>query len=235
MKKKSGFTKFLGEYSYIFVFIIIFIGYMIANNGITWPAAMNILRHSAAVGIIGIGMGMICLTGDIDLSVGSMLAIVSGFSVVIFNITDSVLLTLLFSLAFGAVLGLLNGLLVGRLEIPAFIATLATMLIFRSLSQYFCQHIGKDLIGGGSSVYKMINANEQYKPFYNFGNGKLFTIPNVGLILIAVTIAFVYLSTSTRFGKKVYAVGSNAKAAMMTGISVAHSKVLAFTIAGLLV
>ena len=235
MKNKSGLTRFLGEYSYIFVFVIILIVYMITNNGITWPAAMNILRHSAAVGIIAVGMGMICLTGDIDLSVGSMLAIVSGFSVVIFNITNSVLLTLLFSLAFGAVLGLLNGMLVGRLEIPAFIATLATMLIFRSLAQYFCQHIGKELIGGGSSVYKMVNANSQYKPFYNFGNGKLFTVPNVGLILIVVTVLFVYISTSTKFGKKVYAVGSNPKAALMTGISVPHIKVVVFTITGLLV
>ena len=92
MKNKSGFTRFLGEYSYIFVFVIILIVYMITNNGITWPAAMNIFRHSAAVGIIAVGMGMICLTGDIDLSVGSMLAIVSGFSVVIFNVTNSVLL-----------------------------------------------------------------------------------------------------------------------------------------------
>ena len=63
MKNKSGLTRFLGEYSYIFVFVIILIVYMITNNGITWPAAMNILRHSAAVGIIAVGMGMICLTG----------------------------------------------------------------------------------------------------------------------------------------------------------------------------
>ena len=111
---------------------------------------MNIFRHSAVIGIIGFGMGLICLTGDIDLSVGSMLALVSGFSVVIFNMTDNILLTFLFAVGFGAVCGLINGMLVGYGKIPAFIATLATMLIYRSFAQYYCQHIDKNLIGGGS-------------------------------------------------------------------------------------
>lgn len=98
---------------------------------------MNVFRHSAVIGIIGIGMGLVCLTGEIDLSVGAMLALDGGFSVIIFNMTDSILLTFLFAVAFGAVCGLINGVMVGFVEMPAFIVTLATMLMYRSFAQYF--------------------------------------------------------------------------------------------------
>ncbi len=126
---------------------------------------MNIFRHSAVVGIIGLGMGLVCMTGEIDLSVGSMLALNSGLSVIMFNITDHILMTLLFALLFGAVCGLINGLLVGYIKMPAFIVTLATMLIFRSFAQYICQHIDKALAGGGSSVYRMIKELSSYQRF----------------------------------------------------------------------
>lgn len=186
MKEKSKRTKFLSEYSYIAVYVIILIVYVITNHGLTMSGFMNIFRHSAVIGIIGFGMGLICLTGDIDLSVGSMLALVSGFSVVIFNMTDNILLTFLFAVGFGAVCGLINGMLVGYGKIPAFIATLATMLIYRSFAQYYCQHIDKNLIGGGSSVYRMANANTLYQAMYNMGNGKVLMVPIVGLSLIHI-------------------------------------------------
>ena len=144
-------------------------------------------------------------------------------------------MTFLFAVGFGAVCGLINGMLVGYGKIPAFIATLATMLIYRSFAQYYCQHIDKNLIGGGSSVYRMANANTLYQAMYNMGNGKVLTVPIVGILLIAVTIIFVYLTTETKYGKQIYAVGSNAKAARMTGIDVDKVKVSVFVIAGALV
>lgn len=228
-------SKYLGEYSFVIVFVLIFIIYVLTCNGLTWSGMMNIFRHSTVVGIIAIGMGLICLTGEIDLSVGSMLAFDAGFSVVIFNMTDNILLTLLFALIFGAVCGAINGVLVGYIKMPAFIVTLATMLIYRSFAQYFCQHMDKELLGGGSSVYRMANSAASYQTLYQFGNGKLATIPIVGLILIIMTVLFVYIATSTKYGKKLYAVGSNEKGAQMSGINVGLMKVTAFTVAGLLV
>lgn len=232
LRRAAGF---LAENSYILVFVAIFIVYTLTTNGLTWNGIMNIFRHSAVIGIIGVGMGLICLTGDIDLSVGSMLALDAGFSVIIFNITDSILLTFLFAVLFGCLCGFLNGLMVGLLKMPAFIATLATMLIYRSFAQYFCQHVDKALIGGGSSVYKMANSQSSYQALYNFGNGKISTIPIVGFILIAVTLVFVYITTCTKYGKKVYAIGSNLKSAHMAGINTALVKISVFIIAGALV
>lgn len=232
---KKGVLKQLGKYSYIVVFVLIFLIYMITSEGLTWAGTMNIFRHSAVVGIIAFGMGLICLTGEIDLSVGSMLALDAGFSVVIFNVTGSVILTLLFALFFGALMGLLNGVLVGYVKMPAFIVTLATMLIYRSFAQYFCQRMDKALIGGGSSVYKMSREMSSYQGLYDFGNGKVATLPTVGVVLVLITILFVYLTLNTKFGKKVYAIGSNENGAKMAGINVNLMKTTVFVITGLLV
>ena len=219
MKK---FGKIWSEYSFIFVLIVIFVVYAITSSGLTWSGVMNIFRHSAVIGIVALGMGLICLTGEIDLSVGSMLALTAGFAVMVFNVTGSIALTLLFCLAFGGV------------EMPAFIVTLATMLIYRSFSQYFCQHVDRKLIGGGSSVYKMDTAKDAYQALFGFGNGKIATIPTVGIVLIAMTVLFVYVSGWTKYGKKIYAIGSNFKAARMGGVNVSLMKISAFTICGIL-
>ncbi|MCD7868885.1 MAG: ABC transporter permease [Clostridiales bacterium] len=233
MKKSTGkIGKICGEYSYVLVFLAVFIVYAIASSGLTWSGVMNVFRHSAVIGIIGLGMGIICLTGEIDLSVGSMLALDAGFSVIIFNITDNIFLTLLFAVAFGILCGLVNGFMVGYMEMPAFIVTLATMLIYRSFAQYFCQHVDKELIGGGSSVYRMSNAKNSYQALYNMGNGKIATFPIVGIILLLLTILLIYVSTSTKYGKKIYAVGSNPKGARMAGINVPLMKISVFAIAG---
>lgn len=232
---KRSLSRLAGQYSYILVFVAVFLVWALTSSSLTWSGVMNIFRHSAIIGVLALGMGLVCLTGEIDLSVGSILAMDAGLSVVVFNATGSILLTLVFALAAGALLGAVNGVLVGIVEMPAFIVTLATMLIYRSLAQYLCQHLPKDLIGGGSSVYKMDTGLAAYQPFYGFGNGKFATLPLVGLVLLALTAVFVYLSTSTKFGKKVYAIGSNQKGARLAGIHVSAMKTVVFIICGLLV
>lgn len=233
--KMGRISGLCGEYSYILVFVGIFIVYTLTSNGLTWSGVMNVFRHSAVIGIIGIGMGLICLTGEIDLSVGSMLALDGGISVIIFNITDNIFLTLLFAVGFGAFCGLINGVMVGFIEMPAFIVTLATMLIYRSFAQYFCQHVDKALIGGGSSVYRMANDKVSYQALYDLGNGKLATFPTVGIVLIILTALFVYMTGCTKYGKKIYAVGSNLKGARMAGINVSVMKISVFVLCGALV
>lgn len=234
-KKSELIAQIWFQHSYIFVFILIFIVYAVTSNGLTWGGVMNIFRHSAVIGIIALGMGLICLTGEIDLSVGSMLALVGGFSVIIYNITGNILVTLLFAIAGGAICGFINGVLVGGVEMPAFIVTLETMLIYRSIAQYVCQHIPRDLCGGGSSVYRMDTKIASYQTFYQLGNGKIASIPYVGIVLLIMTLLFIYISTSTKFGKKIYAIGSNQKGAVLAGINVSLMKIIVFVITGVLV
>ena len=131
---KKSLTKTLGNYSFILIFAVILIAYLIINGGATTlSGVMNILRHSAVVGIMAFGMGLVIITGGIDLSVGSMLAMIGGLGVVAFNATSSVFVTLLTVLAVGCVLGFFNGILIGKVKMPPFIVTLATMLIYLSL------------------------------------------------------------------------------------------------------
>lgn len=230
LKPKLGtsITKIIGNYSFIFIFLIIFFVFLLINgSATTWSGVMNILRHSAVVGVLAFGMGLVIITGGIDLSVGSMLAIIGGMTVVVFNNTNSPILTLLFALGAGIVCGLINGLFVGFAKMPAFIVTLSTMLIYRSIAQYYLRTLGM-------SIYNMDGTLGSYDALYNFGQEKVLTVPVVGIALILVTVIMVYVSTMTKFGKTVYAVGSNERAAQLAGINVRLTRVLVFVVTGLL-
>ena len=230
-KKLSSAWK---NYGFVFIFAAIFLFYVLVSTGLTWGGVTNILRHSAVIGIVALGAGLVIITGEIDLSVGSVVAFVAGFAVCVFNLTGSGVRTLLFCLVCGGLGGLVNGILVGAAKMPSFIVTLATMLIYRSLSQYFCQQLGAAVTGGGNSLFKMLREHPSYQGLFDFGNGKLLTIPNVGWIVVIFTLLCVCLSTSTKFGKKLYAIGSNEKAARLAGIHVSANRTAVFVISGIL-
>lgn len=230
----KAIAKFWSAYSFVVVFAVILLGYKLVNPNLTMAGTMIILRHSAVIGIMALGMGLVVITGQIDLSVGSMLAFVGGLSVIVFNLTNSIIVTALAAVVSGALCGLLNGVLVGKAKMPAFIVTLATMLIFRSVVRYICYTVPASISGGSNSLFKLLNTNDQWKAFFNFGNSKLFEIPTTGIFLIALTLIIVYMTTSTKFGKQLYAVGSNEKAARLSGINVDNTRIAVFVITGIL-
>ena len=229
----KAIAKLWSGYSFVVVFAVILLGYKLVNPNLTTAGVMIILRHSAVIGIMALGMGLVVITGQIDLSVGSMLAFIGGLTVLVFNQTNNIAFTVIAALGIGAACGLLNGVLVGKAKMPAFIVTLATMLIFRSVIRYVC-HEFKTLTGGSNSLFKLLNANSQRMPLFNFGNSKVFEIPMAGLILIVLTIVIVYITTSTKFGKQLYAVGSNERAARLAGINVDNRRIAVFVISGVL-
>ena len=162
-RNNRSITKILGNYSFVLIFACILIAYLIINAGATTlNGVMNILRHSAVVGIMAFGMGLVIITGGIDLSVGSMLSLIGGIGVVVFNSMNSIILTLLAVLAVGALLGFFNGILIGKVKMPPFIVTLATMLIYRSVAQYYLRTLRL-------SIYNMDGTLSAYDPFYKFG------------------------------------------------------------------
>ena len=110
---------------------------------------------------------------------------------------------------------------------PAFIVTLATMLIFRSVAQYYLRTTG-------SSIFNMTGTLDHYASFYGFGQLKLATVPVVGIVLLLVTVIMVFISTCTKFGKTVYALGSNERAAALAGINVNRTRVAVYVITGIL-
>ena len=227
VKKIAG--KVWSGYSFVFVFIAIFIIFIAMAPNTTWNGVTNILRHSSVVGLMAIGMGLVIITGGIDLSVGSNLALTGVVAAMTFNDTNSGFATFVVAVLFGTAAGAVNGLLIGKAKMPAFIVTLATMLVYRSLAQYT---VRAEL---ASSIIPLDPSLSGYESIFDFGNGFVATIPNTGLILIAVTILFVFIANRTKYGRHVYAIGSNEKAAYLSGINVDWIRVSVYTITGALV
>lgn len=240
-------TSSWSKYSYIFVLIIILILYAITINagGNTFNSGhiSGILssQNTVIVGTIAIGMALVIITGQIDLSVGSALVLCTGVTILTYNTTNgNVFLMILAALGSGLICGLINGLFVGLAKMPPFIVTLGTMLIYRSLTLSFVREIDPVYTGSSSSQFSIISDKPSYEFLrMKFGTGSLkiagLQIPYITFLFVALTIFFIFVMSKTKYGKSVYAVGSNEKTAHLTGISVQWVKVSVFVITGLLV
>lgn len=233
MKKKNDILNqiryVLTNYSYIITFVVIFGAFLYINgDATTWKSVTNIFLHSAILGSIALGMGFVILTGEIDLSVGSTFVIVGGLAILIYNATGSIVLMFISTLIIGGFCGLINGFLIGKINMPSFIVTLASMLIYRSISQYMMNELGE-------TRYRIDATQGSYQTLFGFGNGNIITIPNISIVFLIVAIISIYLTLWTKFGKQVYAVGSNEKAAKLAGINVVMTRILIFVICGVLV
>lgn len=215
--------QFSSKYSYIISFIGLLTAATLINPRYFSYRNMSTLVLQASIkGIITLGMSLLIIAGMIDLSVGSIVALVSGLAVVVLNDTQNPWLMLLFSIAFGALLGSINGLLVTKGKIAPFIVTLATMSAYRSIIVQLGQ-------GGPFNVSADI-----LQEFRLIAAGEVLGIPNLALIFAAITVIVAVIMAKTKFGRYVYAVGSNEQAARLTGINVDRVKIMSFTITGLL-
>lgn len=252
MKKQgAGPLKLLAhawsKYSYIFVFLIILVVYAItinANGNRFNPGHISGIlssQNTVIVGTMALGMSLVIITGQIDLSLGSSLVLCTGVTIMAYNATGgNVLVMILAALGSGLICGLLNGVMVAYARMPAFIATLGTQLIYRSLTLSVVRKIDPALTGSSSSQFALISDMPSYDFLrMKFGTGSLklgsIQIPYISFLFIAITIFFIFLMGKTKFGKSVYAVGSNEKTARLTGINVEGVKVSVFVITGLLV
>ncbi len=179
----------------------------------------NLILQVSIVAIIAIGSTMVIFTGGIDLSPGSMIAlmtVVFASSIKLWGVPFP--LALLFVLLIGIGLGLLNGVLTAYVRIPSFIVTLAGLSMFRGVAFMF---------NNGSPVFQVSPLLEPI--FY----GTLVGIPLPLFYLIALyAIAFWFLRW-TAIGRSIYAVGGNPNAARLSGIDVRRIQLIAFTLAGL--
>ena len=249
-KAGPGLLKSVGnywsKYSYIFVFIIILIVYAItiSANGNRFNAGhiSGILssQNTVIVGTMAIGMAMVIITGQIDLSLGSSLVLCTGATIMAYNASDgNVLVMLLAALGSGLLCGTINGALVAYAKMPPFIVTLGTMLIYRSLTLSVVRELDPALTGSSSSQFSMLSSMASYDFLrMKFGTGSLnlgIKIPYISFLFVALTLLFIFLMSSTKYGKSVYAVGSNEKTARLTGINVEGVKLSVFAVTGLLV
>lgn len=223
-KGKDALKNIVRNHNYLFSLLALIIVGRIANpNFLNFSNVMTLMRSASIIGVLALGMTLVILIGQIDLSVGSMMALVGASAVIFYNATSSIILTLIFSLVLGFILGLFNGFFVGKLNIAGFVVTLATTLVYRSLTVQMGQ--------GGPLV---VNTEIFYGKLREIGYGKTLGLPNLVLIFVFATFLVWVLLTKTKFGRYIYAVGSNAKATLLTGVNVDRVKILAYALSGLL-
>jgi len=179
----------------------------------------EITLQTAVIGIIAAGQTLVILSGGIDLSVGSVFACSGIAGGLVFQATGNLWLTLTITLLTGAALGSLNGVFISWLRVPPFIATLGMLGMARGLALILSRGIP---IFGLSKEYLWI------------GQGKVFDfVPVPTLILLAVFALVFFIARYTRFGRFTYAVGSNAEAAKLSGISLRSVILGTYALSGL--
>lgn len=218
-KKIGVYLSKLGPLLALFVLIltvsVINPSFLSVNN------LLNLLRQVSANGFIAFGMTFVILTGGIDLSVGSTLALSSAFTAGMISNGMNPVLSVLTGLISGAMLGAINGMLISKGKMAPFIATLATMTIYRGSTLVFTN--GNPITGLGDSFF-----------FSFIGRGYLFGVPSPVILMFLIFIILAVLLHRTAFGRKTYAIGGNEEAAYIAGVKIDKIKILIYAISGLM-
>lgn len=186
----------------------------------TLPNLQNVLRQMALSGLAAIGMVFVLLTAGIDLSVGSIAAVVAIVAAFLLNAGVAHLFVVLLALLCGAGLGAINGLGVTRGPVPPFIMTLGAMVAYRGLAL---------TLSKGQPLYV-----KDLRGFDWIGNGFLLGFPFPVWIFVAVALTSWFILRFTILGRNIYAVGSNQEAARLSGINVPLTTFLVYVFAGTL-
>ncbi|WP_342541443.1 ribose ABC transporter permease RbsC [Heyndrickxia sp. FSL K6-6286] len=203
-------------------FIILVVIVSILNPSFLQPLnILNLLRQVAINALIAYGMTFVILTGGIDLSVGSILALSSALMAGMMVSGLDPILAIIIGCLLGGVMGMVNGLLITKGKMDPFIATLATMTVFRGLTLVYTE--GNPITGLSDS-----------RLFQLFGRGYFLGIPVPAITMIIAFIILYIILQKTPFGRKTYAIGGNEKAALISGIKVPRVKIMIYSLAGLL-
>jgi ribose transport system permease protein len=203
----------------IFLVLLLLIVLMsaIAPNFLSVDNAVNVARSVSINAILAAGMTVVILTGGIDLSVGSILAVAGVAGVLLATNGIPAPLALLGGILVGAVCGAVNGALVAWLALPAFIVTLGSLTYLRGLAYSLLD--GQPLVASDLS-------------YRGIGNGSVAGIPQPVVVMLVVYVIFWFLLERTRFGRHVYAVGGNIEAARLAGINVKRVLLSTYMLAG---
>lgn len=195
--------------------ILIYVAFGVGNPRIFSGANIqNLLRSMSKYLIIGIGQSYLLITGNIDLSIGSVVGMSAMISATLMTMGVNPVLAALITLVCCMVIGLINGVLVGQVKLPPFIATLGTMFVARGVAYMVNGNRNTNAIASGIGS----EAGNRFQNFFYYG--KTLGVYNTFWVALIVFIAFFFLLSKTRTGRHIYAIGSNADAAKLSGVSV---------------
>jgi ribose transport system permease protein len=204
--------------------IIVIIMSMLSPYFMTRDNIFNVLRGMSTIGIMAIGQTMVIITGGIDLSAGSLLAVSSMLTARLLTVHDQNAFVAVFcGLAFGLLLGTISGLIITRFKINPFITTLGMLSIGRGLTYLLATGVK----GTVASNIPMKNESVVF-----LGNGYLGIVPfSVIILLFLVILATVFLNRTVP-GRYIYAIGSNERSARLSGVPVEKIRIFVYAISG---
>ena len=210
--------------------LMVFVLSLLSDRFLTPDNGWNILRQISVNLCLSVGMTLVILSGGIDLSVGAILGLAGAVAAGVLKHGLAVPGTdlwlefttsgaILVGIAVGGAAGWANGFAITRFSLPPFVATLGMLSIARGLTMLWTG--GFPITGLGDS-------------FGHLGTGALLGMPLPVWIMLALTGVFIVVTQRTRFGRHLYAVGGNERAARLTGLSVSRIKIAVYTLAGAL-
>jgi ribose transport system permease protein len=215
------YWQFIIRYNTLFIFLImVFVSAIVSDVFFTSANLFNLVRQVTPVGIISMGMLLVILTGGIDLSVGSILAMV-GVLCALFTRTIPLPFAILLSLVCGLMVGSISGYLISIHKMAPFIATLALMSIVRGLGFIF---------SNGAPI--LVDAKGT--ALTDFGSGSFLGIPNPAFVLFLVFAITGVILKYNVLGRIIIAIGSNEEAVRLSGLKVSAFKFSVYAITGFL-
>lgn len=185
----------------------------------TYRNVTNLLRQIAPTLLIGIGQSYVLITGNIDLSIGSIVGMSCMISATLMTKGVSPWIAVLVTLVVCLAMGVVNGTLVASCKLPPFIATLGTMTVGRGIAQIVNGNYNTDSIGEAGAGFRTF-----------FYSGKVFGVFSAFWIALVVWLVFNWLLSSTRTGRHIYAVGSNLDAAKLCGVNVVRTTTITYLV-----
>ncbi|WP_022928172.1 ABC transporter permease [Patulibacter americanus] len=220
--------------AFIALFVLIVVFSLLSDAYFTWDNLITMTRHVAINALLAIGMLMVILKGGIDLSVGSIVGLagvvagvlLEGLRVDVLNVViyPPVWAVVVLALMVGAGVGWINGTLVSRFNVAPFIATLGMLYVARGVA----------LLISDGKTYPNLGGSEQLgnTGFDWLGGGEILGIPVSILIMVLFAVAAIVLTRKTAFGRWIYAIGGNERAAELAGVPVRKAKTRVYMISG---
>lgn len=220
MKKiLSKFSRELGVF--IALFLIMGLFGILNPLYLTPRNIIDIVDQTVINGLLALGMTMVIITGGIELSIGSTMAVVMVVTGKILGSGLNIYLASLIGIAIGAILGYINGVLVAKMKLQPFIATMGTSSVYRGLAY---------LITGG---WPVLNIPQNFR---NLFDGKIIGSISISVFIFIGTLIVMYIIlTKTKLGTYIYATGNNEEATKLSGVNVDKTKIKAYVICGICV
>ncbi len=220
MDNKKSIKEILNSLTLVLIILGLGVVLSIASpNFLKTTNILNILRQVSINGILAIGMSLVCLTGGIDLSVGSIVAFSGILTAGMLNNTDlPIFVIAVIAVVVGCIMGMINGYFVAYWNAPAFVVTLSMLTVGRGLTYIYCD---------GKPISKLP------AEFLVIGKGSILGLPIPTIVLFAVFLIFSVMLSKFKLGRYIYAVGGNPQAAMVSGINVKKVLLLVYMFSGM--